>query len=124
MIKCKSPNQFILFALLIVVIFIFIFRKSNEKSGWERVVENISSHEINGIVKEKFTDTQNHNDPIIVMKDTSIIAWCFYDEIEIGDSLCKSKHSTILTIHRGNSEFKLDFKNCFKDRIAKEKSGQ
>jgi hypothetical protein len=75
-------------------------------------LKNISEENFQGFVIDKNYDKNNHNSPMIYLRNKTKIAVLgeFWSEIRIGDSLVKKKGETIITVYRNNVKFILDNK--------------
>lgn len=94
------------------LIYKFIIVSSREKL-LDVSLENIREENFQGFVIDKNYDKNNHNSPMIYLRNKTKIAVFgeFWSEIKIGDSLEKKKGETIITVYRNNVKFTLDNKD-------------
>jgi hypothetical protein len=112
MINQKYLNYVALVLMLIVAIWIF---RTNDKESWKKVAQTLINNEFHGIVLKKYIDSENHNDPIVILTSKQKInLWNFYDNVEVGDSLSKPKGTSIMEVYRNGKVQKLDFNIEFK----------
>lgn len=76
-------------------------------------LKNISQENFHGFVIDKNYDKNNHNSPMIYLRNKTkiVVMGEFWSEIRIGDSLVKKKGETIITVYRNNVKFILDNKD-------------
>lgn len=94
------------------LIYKFIIVSSREKL-LDVSLDNIREENFQGFVIDKNYDKNNHNSPMIYLRNKTKIAVFgeFWSEIKIGDSLEKKKGETIITVYRNNVKFTLDNKD-------------
>lgn len=75
-------------------------------------LKNIRDENFQGFVIDKNYDKNNHNSPMIYLRNKTKIAVFgqFWSQIKIGDSLEKKKGETIITVYRNNMKFTVDNK--------------
>ena len=80
-------------------------------------LKNIREENFQEFVIDKNYDKNNHNSPMIYLRDKTKIAVFgeFWSQIKIGDSLEKKKGETIITVYRNNVKFILDNKDVIND---------
>lgn len=99
----------IIFMIFFAYNFLFLDNKENLLEG---SLKNIQEENFQGFVINKNYDKENHNSPMIYLKNETKIAVFgeFWSQIEIGDSIVKKKGETTITVYRNNKKFTLDNK--------------
>ncbi|MET2996892.1 hypothetical protein [Flavobacterium columnare] len=96
--------------LIIAVILVFfdLFYNTKERF-YKNLIESIKKENYKGFVIDKYYDRENHNDPILLLKNGEKISvyGIIWSEINIGDSIVKNNGDIILTI------FTKDKKNIY-----------
>ena len=100
----------IMLAIYLVYKFVVI---SSEEQLLDGSLRNIREENFQGFVIDKNYDKNNHNSPMIYLRNKTKIAVFgeFWSQIKIGDSLEKKKGETIITVYRNNMKFTLDNKD-------------
>ena len=98
--------------LAIFLVYKFVFMSSREQLR-DGSLRNIREENFQGFVIDKNYDKNNHNSPMIYLRNKTKIAVFgeFWSQIKIGDSLEKKKGETIITVYRNNMKFTLDNKD-------------
>jgi hypothetical protein len=98
--------------LAIFLVYKFVFMSSREQLR-DGSLRNIREENFQGFVIDKNYDKNNHNTPMIYLRNKTKIAVFgeFWSQIKIGDSLEKKKEETIITVYRNNVKFTLDNKD-------------
>lgn len=98
-------------SLAIFLVYKFVFMSSREQL-LDGSLRNIREENFQGFVIDKNYDKNNHNSPMIYLRNKTKIAVFgeFWSQIKIGDSLEKKKGETIITVYRNNLKFLLDNK--------------
>ena len=98
--------------LAIFLVYKFVFMSSREQLR-DGSLRNIREENFQGFVIDKNYDKNNHNTPMIYLRNKTKIAVFgeFWSQIKIGDSLEKKKGETIITVYRNNMKFTLDNKD-------------
>lgn len=98
--------------LAIFLVYKFVFMSSREQLLYGSL-RNIREENFQGFVINKNYDKNNHNSPMIYLRNKTKIAVFgeFWSQIKIGDSLEKKKGETIITVYRNNMKFILDNKD-------------
>lgn len=98
-------------SLAIFLVYKFVFMSSREQL-LDGSLRNIREDNFQGFVIDKNYDKNNHNSPMIYLRNKTKIAVFgeFWSQIKIGDSLEKKKGETIITVYRNNLKFILDNK--------------
>lgn len=99
----------------IMLAFFFVYKFvgiRSEKQLLNVSLKNIRDENFQGFVIDKNYDKNNHNSPMIYLRNKTKIAVFgqFWSQIKIGDSLEKKKGETIITVYRNNMKFTLDNK--------------
>lgn len=104
----------IMLAFFLVYKFVVI---SSREQLLDDSLKNIREENFQGFVIDKNYDKNNHNSPMIYLRDKTKIAVFgeFWSQIKIGDSLEKKKGETIITVYRNNVKFILDNKDVIND---------
>jgi hypothetical protein len=100
----------IMLAIYLIYKFVVI---SSEEQLLDGSLRNIREENFQGFVIDKNYDKNNHNSPMIYLRNKTKIAVFgeFWSQIKIGDSLEKKKGETIITVYRNNMKFTLDNKD-------------
>jgi hypothetical protein len=98
--------------LVIFLVYKFVVTSSGEQL-LDVSLKNIRQENFQGFVIDKNYDKNNHNSPMIYLRNKTKIAVLgeFWSQIKIGDSLEKKKGETIITVYRNNLKFTLDNKD-------------
>lgn len=108
----KNVIKFIMSIFILVITLLilkdFIMNKVNENAISK---EKIKNREIKSIIYKKSIDYDNHSMPYIIFNrnDSIIIYDSWWDKIEVGDSIIKSKGSLVLLIKNIHKIEKLDY---------------
>lgn len=100
----------------IMLVFFLVYKFVVISSGEQLLdgsLKNIKEENFQGFVIYKYYDKNNHNSPMIYLRNKTKIAVFgeFWSQIKIGDSLEKEKGKTIITVYRNNVKFTLDNKD-------------
>lgn len=100
----------IMLAFFLVYKFVVI---SSREQLLDDSLKNIREENFQGFVIDKNYDKNNHNSPMIYLRNKTKIAVFgeFWSQIKIGDSVEKKKGETIITVYRNNMKFTLDNKD-------------
>jgi hypothetical protein len=100
----------IMLAFFLVYKFVII---SSTEQLLDDSLKNIREENFQGFVIDKNYDKNNHNSPMIYLRNKTKIAVFgeFWSQIKIGDSLEKKKGETIITVYRNDVKFTLDNKD-------------
>ena len=112
----------IVFGLIVIAIFIFIFRKNIVKEfNWSEQNKEWQKEEFEekyfGIVISKGRD--NRNNTFITLKDSSKVFQNekkIWERILVGDSVAKQSNSKLLYVIRGNKTLIIDYDDAYKYR--------
>ncbi|HQZ23814.1 MAG TPA: hypothetical protein PLD18_00800 [Flavobacterium sp.] len=98
--------------LAFFLVYKFVFMSSREQL-LDGSLRKIREENFQGFVIDKNYDKNNHNSPMIYLRNKTKIAVFgeFWSQIKIGDSLEKKKGETIITVYRNNMKFTLDNKD-------------
>ena len=104
----------IILAFFLVYKFVVI---SSREQLLDDSLRNIREENFQGFVIDKNYDKNNHNSPMIYLRDKTKIAVFgeFWSQIKIGDSLEKKKGETIISVYRDDVKFTLDNKDVIND---------
>jgi len=100
-----------------IMLAFFLVYKFVDISSREQLLDdslkNIREENFQGFVIDKNYDKNNHNSPMIYLRNRTKIAVFgeFWSQIKIGDSLEKKKGETIITVYRNDVKFTLDNKD-------------
>ena len=100
-----------------IMLAFFLVYKFVDISSREQLLDdslkNIREENFQGFVIDKNYDKNNHNSPMIYLRNKTKIAVFgeFWSQIKIGDSLEKKKGETIITVYRNDVKFTLDNKD-------------
>ena len=100
-----------------IMLAFFLVYKFVDISSREQLLDdslkNIREENFQGFVIDKNYDKNNHNSPMIYLRNKTKIAVFgeFWSQIKIGDSLEKKKGETIITLYRNDVKFTLDNKD-------------
>ena len=100
-----------------IILAFFLVYKFVVISSWEQLLDdslrNIREVNFQGFVIDKNYDKNNHNSPMIYLRDKTKIAVFgeFWSQIKVGDSLEKKKGETIISVYRDDVKFTLDNKD-------------
>jgi hypothetical protein len=102
----------VIFVLFLIYKFLIV---STREKLLDDSLKNVREEIFQGYVIDKNYDKDNHNSPMIYLKNKTKIAVLgeFWAEIKIGDSLVKKRGETIIAIYRGDKKFTLDNKDIF-----------
>ena len=115
----NQKYQYYIVAILMIVGIVLV-SKTDKNESWDKVLKVISEKEFHGVVVKKYIDNENHNDPIAILSTKQKInLWDFYGNVNIGDSLSKTKGTTIMTVYGNDKIQKLDFKAEIERRKSK-----
>lgn len=103
----------IILAFFLVYKFVVI---SSREQLLDDSLRNIREENFQGFVIDKNYDKNNHNSPMIYLRDKTKIAVFgeFWSQIKVGDSLEKKKGETIISVYRDDVKFTLDNKDVIK----------
>ena len=98
--------------LAFFLVYKFVFMSSREQL-LDGSLRKIREENFQGFVIDKNYDKNNHNSPMIYLRNKTKIAVFgeFWSQIKIGDSQEKKKGETIITVYRNNMKFTLDNKD-------------
>jgi len=118
-ISIKQLKVFLSIGTIMLAFFLvykFVVISSREQLLYDSL-KNIREENFQGFVIDKNYDKNNHNSPMIYLRDKTKIAVFgeFWSQIKIGDSLEKKKGETIITVYRNNVKFILDNKDVIND---------
>ncbi|MBP7469998.1 MAG: hypothetical protein KA782_02765 [Flavobacterium sp.] len=104
----------IILAFFLVYKFVVI---SSREQLLDDSLRNIREENFQGFVIDKNYDKNNHNSPMIYLRDKTKIAVFgeFWSQIKVGDSLEKKKGETIISVYRDDVKFTLDNKDVIND---------
>ena len=104
----------IILAFFLVYKFVVI---SSREQLLDDSLRNIREENFQGFVIDKNYDKNNHNSPMIYLRDKTKIAVFgeFWSKIKVGDSLEKKKGETIISVYRDDVKFTLDNKDVIND---------
>jgi len=110
-------NNNILLTTVVIAFLIFFYPYIfNKKDHYEKWLEVIKSENYQGIVKKKYIDKDNHNDPTILFSNGThcTIFLQFYSKIDVGDSILKKKGSTKIFVYSVNGSVIFDNDSLYK----------
>ena len=104
----------IILAFFLVYKFVVI---SSREQLLDDSLRNIREENFQGFVIDKNYDKNNHNSPMIYLRNKTKIAVFgeFWSQIKVGDSLEKKKGETIISVYRDDVKFTLDNKDVIND---------
>ena len=104
----------IILAFFLVYKFVVI---SSREQLLDDSLRNIREENFQGFVIDKNYDKNNHNSPMIYLRDKTKISVFgeFWSQIKVGDSLEKKKGETIISVYRDDVKFTLDNKDVIND---------
>lgn len=112
--------------LLLVILLIAIGFLANYLSGneafYKRALENRKEESYSGIVIKKYVDSSQHCTPILKFKSNTSIALenIFWDEVEIGDSIVKTKGESNINLYKDNQLKKIfDYNEYLQNLITR-----
>lgn len=92
---------------------------------YNNLLDSIKKEEYSGIVIDKYSDKENHNDPTLLLKSGEKVSvyGIIWGEINLGDSIVKNKGETTLKIYcRGGKTIVFDNNDIISNiRKSKEK---
>ena len=102
--------------LAFFLVYKFVFMSSREQL-LDGSLRKIREENFQGFVIDKNYDKNNHNSPMIYLRDKTKIAVFgeFWSQIKVGDSLEKKKGETIISVYRDDVKFTLDNKDVIND---------
>ncbi|MCC9019687.1 hypothetical protein [Flavobacterium lipolyticum] len=111
-LSAKQLKVILTVVTIIFVIFLMynFFILDNREKLLDTSLKNIQEENYQGFVINKNYDKDNHNSPMIYLKNETKVAVFgeFWSKIEIGDSIVKKKGETVITVYRNNEKFILD----------------
>ena len=104
----------IILAFFLVYKFVVI---SSREQLLDDSLRNIREENFQGFVIDKNYDKNNHNSPMIYLRNKTKIAVFgeFWSQIKVGDSIEKKKGETIISVYRDDVKFTLDNKDVIND---------
>lgn len=97
---------------IVLIIFIVFILNINQNDCWDKVIKVIEEDEYHEKITDKFIDTENHNDPTIILSSGKKIS--FYgqqwDKMKIGDSLSKKLNTTTVEVFKKDKVIQIDQK--------------
>lgn len=106
----KNMNLYKGVAIVLIIIFFAFILNINQNDSWDKVIKVIEKDEYHGIVTDRFIDTENHNDPTIVLSSGKKISLYGeqWDKIKIDDSLSKKLNTTIIEVFKKDKVIQID----------------
>ncbi|SFE01809.1 hypothetical protein [Flavobacterium phragmitis] len=109
-----------IFIGLLIVMLIWANYLSRSKAFYKNALENRKEESYSGIVIEKYIDSSQHCTPMLKITQNSSISLenSFWNEVEIGDSIVKTKGQTYINLYRNNKLKQIfDYNIYFRDLI-------
>lgn len=102
----NKENIFRIIALAIIVAIVAFWANylSGNEAFYKRALKNRKEESYSGIVIEKYIDSSEHCTPMLKFKSNETVPLenCFWDEVEIGDSIVKIKNQTNINLYKDN----------------------